>query len=255
MTRSSTPFQLSPLQRRIEIARPWLLLAAYVLCASLKLWWLAIPLALITCLAGFVQMHDTIHNALGVSRRTNDLLLSLSGLLLLKSGHALKVTHLRHHGQCLSDNDPEGAPARWTLKQVFLNGPYHIFALRIASLKMAPNTRRIQLLESAVTLLLLAGFILLYVFTGSLAGLVYWGVAFVLSCLMPLWASYIPHKMAARHPARMAGVRMARIWTPIVSSFAFHHLHHTFPKVPTALLPEAAKLHPELDDEDHHHHH
>ena len=250
---SHTP-QLSPLQRGIEIARPWLLLAAYICCAALQLWWLAIPLALVTCLAGFVQMHDSIHNALSSSKRLNNLLLSLSGLLLLKSGHALKITHLRHHGQCLSDNDPEGAPARWTLKQVFLNGPYHIFALRMASLKMAPHTRSIQLLESAVTLLLLVGFIVLYRLTGSAAGLVYWSVAFVLSALMPLWASYIPHKLAARHPARMAGVRMARIWTPIISSFAFHHLHHTFPKVPTALLPEVAKLHPELDDEDHDHH-
>src|SRR6476661_1209549 len=101
-------FQLSQFQRVIEFLRPWLLLGAYVFCAYLENWWLAIPLALATCLAGFVQLHDTIHNALGLSKNGNDLLLSLSALLLLKSGHALKVTHLRHHGQCLSDDDPEG---------------------------------------------------------------------------------------------------------------------------------------------------
>lgn len=245
-------FELRPLQRAIEVARPWLLLGIYILAAVNHIWWLAVPIAVVTCLAGFVQMHDTIHHSLGLSKKNNDLLLSLSGLLLLKSGHALKVTHLRHHGQCLSDNDPEGEPARWTLKQVFLNGPYHILALRWASLKMAPNTRKIQWTETVITLLLLIGFVLLYVYTGSAAGLVYWAVAFILSCLMPLWASYIPHRMASRHPARMAGVKMARIWTPIVSSFAFHHLHHTYPKVPTALLPEAAKLYPETEEEHHH---
>jgi fatty acid desaturase len=247
-------FELTKTQRTIEILRPWVLLAAYIFCAVNQLWWVAIPLAGITCLAGFVQMHDTIHNALGVSKKTNNFLLSMSGLLLLKSGHALKITHLRHHGQCLSDNDPEGEPAKWTLKQVFLNGPYHILALRFASLKMAPHTRNIQLLETFITMLLLIGFILLYVFTGSLAGLVYWGVAFVLSCLMPLWASYIPHRMAARNPVRTATIKMARVWTPIISSFAFHHLHHSHPKVPTALLPDAARAFPELEEEDHHHH-
>jgi fatty acid desaturase len=38
---------------------------------------------------------------------------------------------------------------------------------------------------------------------------------------------------------RSAG-RIAQIWTPVISSFAFHHLHHAFPKVPTALLPVLA---------------
>jgi fatty acid desaturase len=252
-TASAKHLVLSPLQRKIELMRPWFLLACYVVLAMTGLWWLAIPAAVGTMLAGFVQMHDAIHQSLGVSRKANKLILSCSALLLLKSGHALKVTHLRHHGQCLSDNDPEGAPARWTLKQVFLNGPYHILTLRLASLKISPNTRRIQLIETAITISLLLGFIALYFATGSLVGLVYWGVAFVLSSLMPLWASYIPHKMAGRHPARLRSVKLARLWTPVVSSFAFHHLHHTYPTVPTALLPEASRQLPELEEDDHHH--
>jgi fatty acid desaturase len=249
----SDSLKLTPLQQVVELSRPWLLLGGFVLFGSLQLWGLAVLFAVAACLAGFVQMHDTIHHSLGLSKKANDLVLTFSGLLLLKSGHALKVTHLRHHGQCLSDNDPEGAPARWTLKQVFLNGPYHIFALRLASLKMAPNTRKIQLIETALTVLLLIGFVLLYVFTGSILGLVYWAVAFVFSSLMPLWASYIPHRMASRNPARLAGVKLAKFWTPVISSFAFHHLHHTYPKVPTALLPKAARELPEPEEEDHFH--
>ncbi|KAA9340267.1 fatty acid desaturase [Adhaeribacter soli] len=251
--KSTGNFTLTRAQRLTELARPWLLFSAYLVLASLQLWWLAVPLAFATCLAAFVQLHDSIHNALGLSKKGHDLALTLSALLLLKSGHALKVTHLRHHGQCLSDNDPEGEPAKWTLKQVFLNGPYHIFALRFASLRIAPKTRNIQLFETALTGVLLLAFVLLYVSTGSLVGLVYWGVAFVLSALMPLWASYIPHKMASRNPARLAGVKAARFWTPVISSFAFHHLHHTYPKVPTALLPQAARELPEPEEHEHHH--
>ena len=246
-------FRLSKGQRTIEILRPWVLLAFYIAFAFYGIWWLAIPAALATCLAAFVQLHDSIHNALGLSKKGHDRLLALSALLLLKSGHALKVTHLRHHGQCLSDDDPEGEPAKWTLKQVFLNGPYHIFALRFASLRIAPNTRNRQLAETAATALLLLLFIAFYLVWGSVIGLVYWAVAFVLSALMPLWASYIPHKMASRNPARLAGAQAARFWTPILSSFAFHHLHHTYPKVPTALLPKAAQELPKPEDHDHFH--
>lgn len=161
------------------------------------------------------------------------------------------MTHLRHHGRCLGDDDPEGEPAKWTLKEVFLNGPYHIFTLRLSALRIAPHTRRVQLIETAITAIILIAFIALHYFTGSLAGLVYWAVAFVLSALMPLWASYIPHRMASRHPARMAGTRLARIWTPVIASFAYHHLHHTYPKVPTALLPKAAAELPEPEEHEH----
>ena len=142
-----------------------------------------VPVSL-AVLADFVQMHDSIHNSLGLSKRATGFVLTMSALLLLKSGHALRVTHLRHHRQCLSDDDPEGEPAKWTLRQVFTNGPYHIFALRFASLRIAPATRNIQWLETAITFLLLVGFLLVYYFTGSIIPLVYWGGVFVMSCLM-----------------------------------------------------------------------
>lgn len=242
-------YKLTTFEKIVELSRPWLLLGSYIVLASFNIWWLAIPVAVATVMGGFVQMHDAIHNSLGLSKPATNFVLTMSALLLLKSGHAIRVTHLRHHGQCLGDEDPEGEPAKWTLKQVFLNGAYHVFTMRFTSLKMAPATRNIQLLETAITFLLLVAFILLYYFTGSIIPLVYWGVAFVLSCLMPLWASYIPHKLASKNPARLAAVKMAHVWTPIISSFAFHHLHHVYPKVPTALLPKAAKELPEPDDD------
>ena len=78
---------LTPAQRVVEVLRPWVLLGAYIAFALLHIWWLAVPAALCAILAGFVQMHDTIHNALGLSKQANSLLLTLSALLLLKSGH------------------------------------------------------------------------------------------------------------------------------------------------------------------------
>jgi fatty acid desaturase len=252
--RSASEYKLSRFQQLVELSRPWILLGVYVFFAYRQWWWLAVPVGVAVGFAGFVQMHDSIHNSLGLSKKWNSFFLTMSALLILKSGHGLRVTHLRHHGQCLSDHDPEGEPAKWTLSQVFIDGPYHTFTLRRSSLQMSPNTRRIQLAETLITLLILTGFVALYFVTGSVGGLVYWAVAFVLSSLMPLWASYIPHKLAPRNPARLLGVKFSRIWTPIISSFAYHHFHHTYPKVPTALLPKAAAELPEPEEEEHHHH-
>src|SRR5262249_8804617 len=93
--------QLNKYQKAIEIIRPWILFLLYIITAKLCWWIIAIPLALITCLAAFVQMHDSIHRSLGLSKLSNEIILSLSALLLLKSGHCLQLTHLRHHGRCL----------------------------------------------------------------------------------------------------------------------------------------------------------
>ncbi|UOQ72295.1 fatty acid desaturase [Hymenobacter cellulosilyticus] len=253
MKKNSAHLQLTTGQRRIELARPWALAALYTASALAGWWWLAVPVAVAVCLAAFVQMHDAMHNALGLSKPTNERILTLSGLLILKSGHALQVTHLRHHGRCLTDDDPEGAPATWSFSRVLWQGPWHILMLRRESLRIAPHTRRIQLLETALTAVLLAVFVCVYFLTGSVVGLVYWGVAFFMSATMPIWASYIPHRMASRHPAARTAAALAQIWTPVVSSFAFHHVHHHYPRVPTALLYRAAAELPPPPEHNHHH--
>jgi fatty acid desaturase len=249
--------QLSRTQRVIELMRPWTIFALYLIFALLHQWWLAVPLALATCLAAFVQMHDTIHRSLGLSRKGHEVMLSLSALLLLKSGHGLQITHLRHHGRCLAEDDLEGACAHWPFYRVLLQGPFHILAMRLYSFRTSPNTRRVQLIETAATVGLLVLALAGYVLFGSFAGLVYWAVAAVLSATMPLWAAYLPHRLAPRHPMVRTAAKFARIWTPVVNSFAYHHAHHAFPKIPTVLLPAAA-LQLDFSNADfgvHHHNH
>lgn len=239
--KTESPLRLSPAQRSVELLRPYLLLTLYLVTAAAGWWLLAVPLAGATCLAGFVQMHDAIHHSLGLSRRLHDLIISVSGLLLLKSGHGLQVTHLRHHGRCLKHDDPEGVCATWPFRRVLLEGPLHLFTMRFYAFRRAPHTRRFQVAETAFTVGLLVSAIALYVFAGSAVGLVYWAVAAGLSATLPVWAAYVPHRLAPEHPAVRSAGRLAQIWTPVVSSFAYHHLHHAFPRVPTALLPLMAK--------------
>lgn len=161
----------------------------------------------------------------------------------------MQVTHLRHHGMCLSENDPEGEPANWKFAKVLFQGPYHILTLRLASLKIAPKTRNIQLFETFLTLAILVFFVWIYFQTGSVIGLLYWSIAFVMSCTLPIWATYIPHHLAPRNPLRLISLKLTRVWTPVISSFAFHHVHHNHPKVPTVLLPVVAHEEDEVFEE------
>lgn len=239
--KTESPLRLAPAQQAVELLRPYLLLALYLVTAAAGWWLLAVPLAAAACLAAFVQMHDAIHHSLGLTRRLHDLTMSVSGLLLLKSGHGLQVTHLRHHGRCLKHDDPEGVCATWPFRRVLLEGPLHLFTMRFYSFRGAPHTRRFQVVETAATVCVLISAVALYVFLGSAVGLVYWAVAAGLSATLPVWAAYVPHRLAPEHPAVRSAGRLAQTWTPVVSSFAYHHLHHAFPKVPTALLPVMAK--------------
>ena len=105
---------------------------------------------------------------------------------------------------------------------------------------------RFQVIETIATIVLLISAVIIYFYLGSIIGLVYWAVAASLSATIPLWAAYLPHRLAPEHPAVKTAGKFAQIWTPVVSSFAYHHLHHAFPKVPTALLPELSKTDPAL---------
>lgn len=204
-------FELSAGQRAVELIRPWVLFLLYLLTAAAGWWFLAIPLAVASCLAGFVQMHDAIHRSLGISKKGHDFILSASALLMLKSGHALQVTHLRHHGRCLKHDDPEGVCATWPLYRVLIAGPLHIFAMRFYAFRTASNTRRFQIIETAATLGLLLLAVALYVFLSSWVGLVYWAIAAGLSATIPFWAAYLPHRLAPEHPAIRSAGRIAQI--------------------------------------------
>ncbi len=70
---SEAVLQLRHAQKAVELLRPWILFALYLLTAAKGLWLIAVPLAVATCLAGFIQMHDAIHRSLGISKNAHDL--------------------------------------------------------------------------------------------------------------------------------------------------------------------------------------
>ena len=241
MAQTPTKLHLGRAQTVYELARPLLLFSVFVVASTFRLWLVAGPAALACFLASFVLLHDVMHNALGLPRRTNELVIAVSGLLLLKSGHGLRATHLRHHGRPLDEHDPEGGVVHWPLWRIVLAGPFHVLGNRALAMRLSKTTRREQAVETAATAVAILLALALYYFGGSPAGLLYWAIAATLSATLALWAAYIPHVLSSRHPLVRAASWASRWWTPVLSSFAFHHLHHRYPRVPTGLLSTLAK--------------
>jgi fatty acid desaturase len=231
---------LSPWGCAFEIARPWVFLAAFAAVCS-RGWWPLAPLLALGCfLASFTLLHDAMHRAIGLPKLANELVIAVAGLLLLKSGHGLRATHLRHHGQVLALDDPEAGVVHWKFARVLWAGPFLILGNRRRAFQIAPRTALEQVVETLLTALLLGFAILLAWHWGSPAGLIYWGVAAAMSATMALWAGYLPHRVPSTHPMIRAAAWAARAWTPVINSLAYHDLHHRCPRVPTARLPALA---------------
>jgi fatty acid desaturase len=184
--------------------------------------------------AAFSLMHDVAHGALRLPRPVNELVLSAAGALLLMSGHALRLSHLRHHARCLEDDDYEGAPARVSLARAALMAPAHALGLRLYAFRGAGKAgRRWQIAETAPNAISMIGLV-----ASGEPALVGYAIAATLGQLtMALWAAHIPHN--APNWLIRAAAPVARIGSVVALSLAYHELHHARPGIPCGRLGSA----------------
>ena len=185
----------------------------------------------------FTVMHDLMHGAYGLTRRTNELWLSLVGFAQLGSGHGMRRMHLHHHARPLADSDVEGAGARESMLGALALGPKTFIALRVAGFRKAPaRERRVQVIEHVVAIVAIAIAVLQ---NASPALRAYALTTLALQILAPLWASHVPHNT----PEWLAACakRLSFVRSPILLSLAYHDLHHRHPKVPCHRLGDLAE--------------
>ncbi|XXX82330.1 fatty acid desaturase [Sorangium sp. So ce134] len=181
--------------------------------------------------ASFALMHDVAHGALRLPRKANEIALTVSAALMLMSGHALRLMHLRHHARPLAPDDAEGAPARLPLSRALLGAPRSALALRTEAFRAAgPSGRRCQLAETALNLASLA----LLIASRRPALLALAATAAFLQLSMAVWAAHIPHNAPAWMLA--AARRLAFTRSPIALSLGYHERHHRMPNLPCSRL-------------------
>lgn len=225
---------LPPWQRAIELGRPFVLLGLF-LVLTYGFGWLAAPLALVVVFAFAILVHDLIHNALYLPPPWSGVVLSLFAQFLIKSGHALRTTHVAHHQRCLRDDDEEGRIVHLPVWRLVLTGPWLAVRARWVAFRDGGRSRAAQALETTLNLAIF-GALVYASLLGSKAAASYLGAVVLVTLTSPIWGAKIPHRLPSDHPwVVWLKARIGR-FTPAACSVLFHELHHRSPRVPVALL-------------------
>jgi fatty acid desaturase len=184
-------------------------------------------------LAGLRVVHDAFHSNLALPRRVNNaVLLALSGLML-GSMHAVRLTHLQHHRDCLGPGDVEGNTARRSALVAIAAGVAFPVALHRAAWRIADRTgRRWIVAELALT----SGLVALAALAGAPQLTNHVVLMLIAQTLTGFFAVWTVHHDV--DPDRqIARTLRSRVKSALALGMFFHLEHHLFPRVPTCHLP------------------
>jgi beta-carotene hydroxylase len=231
---------ITPLQRSVTLAVPFLCVVLYFVFAFLQYWPVAVVSLMYLSFSTYGSIsHDLVHRTLGLSKPINELFLSLIELLTIRSGHAYRMVHLHHHKRFPHDDDIEGAAAKLTFFQTLVEGTTFQFRIYHWAFHRATSERPWIVLEGIGCLTLIATALVLAPLT--LAPLVYVVLMIMGSWIIPLITSYIPHDPTGKQPLSQTRLFRGTVVSVIALEHLYHLEHHLYPAVPHHNWPRLAK--------------
>jgi beta-carotene hydroxylase len=234
----------------VSLAAPFVLVVAYS-AAALAGWW---PLAVgCVVLLSFVTYgsvsHDLVHRSLGLPRRVNELFLTAIELLMLRSGRAYRLAHLNHHARYPDeDGDPEAEAAHGGLWRALASGPLFFVRLWWWAVRHHPAHRARLLVEGGVIVCLAVAAVVAAVAGWSAVPMVYAGLAYLGTWVVPLATAYIPHTPSGDGPLSQTRRFRGRLARLLAFDHLYHLEHHLYPAVPHHRWRQLARrLDPYLD--------
>jgi fatty acid desaturase len=221
--------------RQLLLPLPWL--AASLVATHYQLWPLALAASFYFFLTGLRVVHDAFHGNLGLPAWGDHLVLMVLSALMLGSMHAVRLTHLQHHRDCLGANDVEGDAARRSAIGALLWGLVFPVRLHAAALRLAsPRHARWILVELAVcaaciAAALRAGIPLVSYHVAAM------GAGQMLSGFFAVWT--VHHDCDRWH--EIARTLRHRLKSAATFDMFYHLEHHLYPRVPTCHLPALAE--------------
>jgi len=229
-------------QRRLALVRPFAGVLLFVLAWYAGFWWLT-PIAVFLVFVAVVAVtHDVVHNNLGLSRRQTEWALFATGALLLESGHAYRITHMRHHAVFPGRDDPEGDPARMSFWRAVLHGPVFLPRLWWWAWRRERGSRsqRAWLLAEALFAIGFAG-VAIVVTHWTWGPFVYGVLASIGSWVYPLLTVHLPHHDYGDSPLQQTHTLRGRVIPALFLELTYHLEHHLYPQVPTHHLAELSR--------------
>lgn len=195
-------------------------------------WWWLMILALYVI--GFFTYgstsHDLVHRNFGLSPFLNDILLSFTELLALRSGHAYRCAHMNHHQTFPKPEDFEGAPAQWSFIKTALTAPFYFLRIFCWAFRRYPAQRFWMIAEA---LFIVGYWIISFIFYEPYPQLLFYAVAMWLSSwAYPFLLVYIVHHKKLENALQQTVFVRGR-WIPmLLLQHSYHLEHHLYPQVP-----------------------
>ncbi|MBW7454962.1 fatty acid desaturase [Paenibacillus sepulcri] len=274
-----TPFEKnnkkSSVKQLINTLAPLVLLwiAAY-LSISVS-YWLTVPIAIAASgfvIRTFIIFHDCCHGSFFKSRRVNDILGTITGVLTLVPYQQWKLSHSIHHATS-SNLDKRGTGDMWILTveeyraapllrriayRLYRNpivmfgiGPIFVFLIQYRfNRKGAKRKERINTYVTNVSIAALYGLLIWAI--GWQDFLLIQGLVFFVSGSMGIWLFYVQHQFEDSYfeneeewsyvKAAVDGssyYKLPKVLQWITGNIGFHHVHHLSPRVPNYNLEKA----------------
>ncbi|MDB6095371.1 MAG: Fatty acid desaturase [Verrucomicrobia bacterium] len=233
--------RVTSFQRFWSILRPASCASAYFIFAA-QGWW--VPAVLSVAGLMFITYvstsHDLLHRTLGFSRRTNEVLLAVTEMLVLRSGHAFRLTHLQHHRHFPDADDIEGAVAGLSWWRALWCGVGNQTRLFIWAWSRAqPGDRRWMTLEASWAAAVMVASVVLLPWSNVL--LVYVLLVVTSSWLYPLATVWIPHRIEGKDILTQTHAVRGRLIPTIFLQHTYHLEHHLYPAVSSYHWRELAR--------------
>ena len=207
---------------------PWLIISLTL--AFYGHYILAIPFSAIYFMTTLRQVHNGIHNSLGINKKWTRFSLLLNSILMSVSTTAIKYNHMRHHKYNLSEEDYEGITAKMKWYTAIFYGPIFMFNLHIKTIQSGNEKYKQQLFIDTICIIIFVFFVFFF----NLTFLKY-HIAFMMFCegLMAFFAVWAVHHDTEDNP-EFARTQRGSGWKNFITVGMFHHLeHHLFPAIPT----------------------
>ena len=252
----------------------------YLMFISLKVsWWLTVPLAVLAgmfLVRAFIIFHDCGHGSFFKSRKANDLVGFIAGILTFTPYYHWRWEHAIHHASA-GDLDKRGTGDVWTMTVqeylessrwkrfayrlarnpvvLFVIAPLFLFVIRqrFASTKANPRERRsvhwmnLAIFGMAATLVWIYGFI---------PYLLIQLVIIVVAGGAGVWMFYVQHQFEDVYWARdehwdftaaalqgSSFYKLPKILQWFSGNIGFHHIHHLSARIPNYHLERCHRSH------------
>lgn len=236
--------RVSPLRIAWSLAIPFFCLIGYAAFARVG-WW--IPA--VGCLAAMAFFtygsisHDLVHANLGLPPRVNDVFLSIIEAICLRSGHAYRLAHLRHHATFPSPEDVEADRASRGFLRALADGPLMIPRICAWAIHEPGKHRRWVIAECLVCACITA--ISLALLSITLAPLVYVAISVAGTWIFPIVTVWLPHDRQGSDALTRTRLFRGRVLGAVAVEHLYHLEHHLYPSVPHHHWPAlAARLDP-----------